>query len=426
MAWCFARDVKNRKRFRTIICYECIVLMHLLFNMRVAGLMLLIKIAYLGILSVALVEWGSYSDFNGVQVRWPREGPATFQSHFAAWDGAHYLLLESDGYSRGLLSCAFYPLWPMIIGAGTSFGLPSFWTSFVLTNLFSALAWSIFYHNAARVVGRGGAFWATVLLIVWPGGLFYQFPYSESLFLLCLVVFMNSLAYGHFISALAASILLPLCRGPGLFTLLPIAWSIATRMELNGLSRTVPRIVNILSRFRQESLDTLVVPLDRKWLAVLAGPVIGWIIYLLLMWFWTGNPLEGVYAQRYWGRHSISHLFNIPHFIHEFFAPTDIHSFAGSLLDRILFIPVIFSIWPLWCRNREWAVWAYVLGVLPAMSGSFTSFTRFSAVLIPCFWLWGEYLSRPRSRFKRLMVLLSSIGLHFTLVWRFCNFQWAG
>jgi hypothetical protein len=67
-----------------------------------------------------------------------------------------------------------------------------------------------------------------------------------------------------------------------------------------------------------------------------------------------------------------------------------------------------------------------VLGVVPAMSGTFTSFTRFESMAFPIFIALGVVLSRPGWRFVRWSLIAVFVVLHLVLVWRFLNFRWAG
>ena len=89
--------------------------------------------------------------FNVVNACWPREGGPIFASHFATWDSAHYLYLSEAGYKRHVPSCAFYPLWPLLVRwcallAGGSHLI----AGLVLSNLFSLAAWVLFYQRARR------------------------------------------------------------------------------------------------------------------------------------------------------------------------------------------------------------------------------------------------------------------------------------
>ena len=155
-------------------------------------------------------------------------------------------------------------------------------------------------------------------------------------------------------------------------------------------------------------------------------PLLGWAAYLALMGTWTGNPFEGFVAQRQWGVHAIGNLWNVPKFILGFFTPTEWHTFRGSLLDRCVFVLLLYCLPLLWRLDKGLLVWAYSLGVLPAMSGTFTSFTRFASCAFPMFIALGVFLGRPERRFLSRATVVIFATLHAVLLWRFVNFRWAG
>jgi hypothetical protein len=189
---------------------------------------------------------------------------------------------------------------------------------------------------------------------------------------------------------------------------------------------------------------------------LLLAPLLGWAAYLTLMWSWTGNPLEGIQAQKHWGVHSITNLVNVPKCVIGLFNPTEWHAFTGSLLDRCMFILLLYTLPLQWRLGKDLLVWTYVLGVLPAMSGTFTSFTRFESTAFPMFIALAVFLntecgvrsaepptgnaecgmrnaeSTLRFRPSRLLAALrwgllgAFIVLHLWLLWRFVNFRWAG
>ncbi|MCD6319089.1 MAG: hypothetical protein J7M03_00240, partial [Candidatus Desulfofervidaceae bacterium] len=104
---------------------------------------------------------------------------------------------------------------------------------------------------------------------------------------------------------------------------------------------------------------------------------------MALMWHWTGNPFEGFVAQKRWAAHSIHNLWDVPKFVIGFFSPTQWHAFRGSFLDRSVFVLLLYALPVLWRVDKELLVWAYVLGILPAMSGTFTSYIRFASCAFP-------------------------------------------
>lgn len=163
----------------------------------------------------------------------------------------------------------------------------------------------------------------------------------------------------------------------------------------------------------------------RIWCLLLA-PIAGWGCYLVLMWRWTGNPFEGFEAQQYWGVNSISNLWNVPKFVIGLFTPTAWHAYNGSLLDRCVFILLVYCLALLWRQDRELFLWAWVLGIVPAMSGTCVSLMRYGSVAFPMFVALGLFLSRPERRWLRILTFALFGILHVVLLWRFVSFRWAG
>jgi hypothetical protein len=433
--------------------------------------LLFLKLAYLGLLAGVLWLSNDFDldNFESMMARWPRSGPAVFASRFATWDAAHYLYLSEVGYQHDVPSCAFDPLWPLLVRwSSPLFGGSHVLTGMVLANLFSLAAWAFFYWLVVKGWGKTAAKWALAFLIAFPGSVFFQFNYTESLFLLLVLVLWWGLSEERFGWCWIVASLLPLTRGVGVFAVLPIAWH-----------ALAPAWAGLRARFYSPQASTRQNPLcpagnldnsgrghlagfehsdvvnrragapgilpprkdsgwtaceawggglqgliDRCWL--LWAPVLGWALYLALMWNWTGNAFEGMQAQKYWGVHSISNLWNVPKFVIGFFSPTQWHGFRGSVLDRSVFVLLLSCLPVLWRLEKELLVWVYILGVLPAMSGTFTSFTRFASCAFPLFIGLGVLLNKRQWRWPRYGILALFVVLHLVLLWRFVNFRWAG
>ncbi len=386
-----------------------------------------------------------------------------FASHFATWDAAHYLYLSEVGYHHDVPSCAFYPLWPLLVRwcaplAGGSHLI----AGLVLSNLFSLAAWAIFYQRVRRRWGKSVAGWALVFLVVFPGSLFFQFLYSESLFFLLVMLLWWGLEERRWGLAWGAALLLPLTRAVGVFAVLPIGWEaaregIGSRVwglgsgELQGSTESRPTGTAVGSAAASPYQETGGASRYRVW-RLLAAPVIGWGVYLALMWHWTGHPFEGFAAQKSWGVHSVWNLVNVPKFVVGFFNPTEWHEFTGSLLDRCVFVVLLYTLPVLWRLDKGLLVWTYWLGILPAMSGTFTSYTRFASCAFPVFIALGAFFGAERRERKteptpathtappaslvsrpwplvpglKWALLAGFAALHIVLVWRFVNFRWAG
>jgi hypothetical protein len=382
------------------------------------------KIAYFAGLYGGLVFWPDMDvhNFHTMMQRWPRAGGPVFASHFATWDAAHYLYLSEVGYAPGVPACAFYPLWPLLMRwTAPLFGGSHLWSGLILANALSAIAFVLFHRVAAKRFGEKTASWALILLVVYPGSLFFQFIYSEALFFLLLMVLWWALEGKLYAWAWFAACLLPLSRAVGVFCILPIAWHllsthpVSTQGKGPGTSsageephRDSPRWTNL------------------RYYPLLAAPLLGWAVYLASMRAWTGDAFWGFKAQKFWGVHSVWNIINVPKFLFSFVTPLVFHEFRGSLLDRLMFMLLIYTLPVIWRLEKNLLPWVYFLGILPAMSGEFTSYTRFASTVFPMFLGLAVFVTGKRSLWGRF-ALLGVFGLlHLLLLWRFVNFRWAG
>ncbi len=228
--------------------------------------------------------------FRKLWVQWPPGKKPDALSVFTAYDSAHYLLIAKEGYSASQYSAAFYPLWPALIRAGVwLFGDSSSSKAYVISSLLLANALSflglvLFYRVvvdwrrrevsqsfADALPGKDNgsaqniAVASLLLLAFYPGAIFFQFPYSESLFFCLLMGFMRGLQTGRHTLIWACGCLLPLVRGPGVFCFLPLVWRFFARRNLS-------------------------------WHAFAAIPL-GWLSYFAVMHMATGNAFAGFEAR---------------------------------------------------------------------------------------------------------------------------------
>jgi hypothetical protein len=326
----------------------------------------------------------------------------SMERHFQTWDAAHYLQLADHGYVVGQKSNAFYPLWPLAIHAfATLTRMSTVVAAIILANAFSLFGWTLFYHTASHRFGENVARWASIALILFPGSIFYQFAYTESLFFLLLMLLWFGLEEKKYAVAVIASLLLPLTRAIGVFCVLPIILHIMRTRDENpgGIFRA---------------------------LLLTSTPVAGLLLYFFLMWSWTGNSFEGIQAQRFWGAHSISNLWNLPKFAGGLFEATSWHDFRGSTLDRCLFMLLLYCLPIIWRMGKDFVAWTYVLGILPAMSGTYISFIRFESVAFPLFIALAVFCTRSKARWPVFVFFTVMSILHGVLLWRFINYRWAG
>ena len=150
---------------------------------RAALYLICVKVSYFLLLILALHWWGDLSEFANRPQRWPLKGGPVFASHFTGWDSGFYLSLSQYGYNQGDNACAFYPLWPILIRwFSLVTGSDPLIAGMLLANLLSLAGWILFYGATARRFGSQVAFRAVTIIVIFPGSMFFQFIYSESLF----------------------------------------------------------------------------------------------------------------------------------------------------------------------------------------------------------------------------------------------------
>jgi len=148
-------------------------------------------------ISAAILTWpkNAHTDMyhSDRQVSTP-DGYLTFDCHFASWDAEHYLFIAAHGYEAGAGRCAFYPLFPLTIQYFAMItGGSQLVAGMILANVFSLAGWFIFFTIVCRRFGEFTARLAVILLIAFPGSLFFQFIYTESLFFLLLMLLLLGL-----------------------------------------------------------------------------------------------------------------------------------------------------------------------------------------------------------------------------------------
>ncbi len=389
-------------------------------------------------------EYGS-EQFLSAFARWPQTGSPTLSNHFSTWDIAHYLRLSQDGYEAGSHSCAFYPLWPAVIRVATTLtgGWPVL-TSLLLTNALSVVGLGLLYRLVQRHYGSAISRDSFILLLAFPGALFFAFPYSESLYLVLLMLFFWSLKLRRWWWLAVAGFLLPLARPVGVFIVLPLAWFLfeqgrkARSHEILGSDSHVAPLnrgrrresAPACSDFRWSGLTSAATRLTamiahRHWLLLLC-PLLGYATYFGTMYAWTGNALEGFEAQRsYPNSPSISNILDVVGFLN---ALVNVHTLDGmmdSALDRGFFLMFLALLPAVWKVNRTWFWYTLPTGLIPALTSYFMSYRRYIIVLFPLFIVLAQLLAKgPRWMFWYYVVLLAA--MQAWAVTRFVNFNWAG
>jgi len=347
--------------------------------------------------------------------------PGSLECMLSTWDAQWYLVLAERGYAATQQGgAAYYPLWPWLIRwTAPLLGGDHLLAGLLLANGFFLLACALLYRQTAREQGPAVAATSVLLLAAYPGALFYGLPYSESLFLL-LSVALFQLAQGRGRAlwlAVLPALLLPLARPVGVLAVAPLAvsaWLARQERRLKPAGEGGPEPAG------EGGLEPAAV------CAALA-PIAGWGAYFLWMHASTGWALSGFAAQReFISQASLAKLLRPDLFAAAFFDVTHMLAPRGGAMDRILFLVYAALLVPLWRRSKREFAWALLLGMIPAVSSSLMSFTRYLAVIFPLFTLAGGWLARAEQRGRRIRILAFCAGLQTLFFYLHVNNYWVG
>jgi hypothetical protein len=205
----------------------------------------------------------------------------SFLSLWDNWDARHLVTIGEQGYfsvASDAHATAFFPLFPLLVGALLVVGLHPVAAGLVVSALASFVAGAYLFRLAEEEVGEGAGRRALVYLMVFPTAVFLVAPYSEAVFLA---------------GAIAAFYYARRQR----WHLVGVPAAVAMGARFAGVFVLVGLVVEFL---RQRDLSAARVARAGLALTIGAVPLVAYSIYLAQT---TGDPFHFVEAQRAgWGR----------------------------------------------------------------------------------------------------------------------------
>jgi len=140
------------------------------------------------------------------------------------WDVLNYQRIATHGYTDNQ-SSVFPPLLPALARVlGTLLGDNYLLSAMLISNLSFLLALVYFYKLTRLDYGDAAARRATFYLSIFPTAFFLMIPYSESLFLLLVMLFFYAVRHQRWVAASAAAGLASLTRVQGVVLIVPLGY----------------------------------------------------------------------------------------------------------------------------------------------------------------------------------------------------------
>lgn len=316
------------------------------------------------------------------------------------FDGLHYLDIAQYGYGyqhKTDMDYVFFPVYPWLIKTFSLFG--GYLTSGLLVSHVAFIIALYYLYKLAKLDFSAKIARSTIfVLLIFPTAFFFGSVYTESVFLLLIVLSFYFARKDQFFLACAAAM-------------------IASATRVTGIFLWPALLYEFWLRYGQDIKKTLN-PLA-VWLIL---PPLGLLSFLRYQFLQTGDPLFFINAQNnYAGRnvdklvllHQVffryfKMLIFIDHFDPLFF--TVLIEFLSAVL--LVFV-LIFSL-----KKIRFSYWFFVLCsfLLPTLTGTFMSMPRFSLVLFPVFIYLASFLEGHHPYFKYFYYFICTILSIFSIV----------
>jgi hypothetical protein len=291
------------------------------------------------------------------------------------------------------MTVAFYPLYPFLIKACKIIFLNhAAVCGLALSNLFSLVAIAFFYLLVKKMFDQKTAFIAGIMFLAFPTAFFMSLIYTEALFLMLVLIFFYCLYARKPFGGVIAAFLLPLSRAQGILMALPL-------------------IVFMIFRFLKKDRKGLI------WDSVFLFTLIaGFAVYLFWMKNATGSYFSGFEAQKgFIGNNSFVNLFNLPGWFSRNFIGIELtfHDYTTSIIERVFLIVYILLLIPM-RKDVDKTLFSYalVIGLVPVLSGSLMSFSRYMLMVFPIFIVLSR---RLKDNFYYLAILSFAVQIVFSV-----------
>lgn len=328
-----------------------------------------------------------------------------FWKTWIVWDADWYQAIITHGYWEG--ARAFFPLF-ILLGQALKHILP-FVATPILLFCFSNLIFiaALYYFQILlekyRLVGNHDHDQYYLLaLLIYPFSFFFSLGYTESLFLLLLIL---TLIYAKDKKYLGAA----LCA------------ALASATRTVGIFLSIALLVQFIQDYRQKKVSIW------QALYLLISPL-GLLGYLLFLKIKFGSYWGFLVDSQNWGR-ELSLRASLINIKDQFISFLSFHLYSADgsyirlLIDNgSMIIALVSIIWIyLKFKRLDITVFSTLSLLLPIMTGTLTSINRLVLVIIPIFILLGHLMENPK---YRTILLCTLIYLQALFVILYINGFW--
>lgn len=319
----------------------------------------------------------------------------------ANFDGVHYVSIARRGY--GHLQEAFFPFYSELIAVVKTFTVNYVLAGIVISSL-SFLAVLYLFKMLLKAYGENITVIDNTLLwlVVFPTSFYFVSVYSESLFMLFVLLAFWSAQKKRWLFAGLAAAFASYTRLVGIFLVPALLYDYYNQEVVRGMKE---RVETVTADFKQRLKPGywLHFAISRarhfKNMTYIGLGVSGLLKYMLFLQRKTGDALRFVHVQAEFGANRTPGEFVMLYqviwrYIKMIFT-VDPQSFMYfnlwlEFLIALLFLFLIFYGWVKYEIRNGWMVFAALAFLLPTVTGTFSSMPRYALVCFPCFLVLGK------------------------------------
>lgn len=312
-------------------------------------------------------------------------------STWSNFDGVHYFNIAASGYTTEARFFPFFPIVIFLLSFGSTSLLFTYITALILPNIFFLISLVILYKLLRLDYSEIVSFKTITNLLVFPTAFFFVAVYSESLYLLLLVLTFYYIRRGNWLWAILSAVLLVSTRLVGIFIVPAIIYEYFLQQKRYGLKT-----------FFWIAAMIIVTPLGLLFYSIFNHLKWGSFMYFLTAHSELNNgrtqgaliiPFQTIY--RY-----LKIFVSVPIYQYEFWI---------ALLEMVAFFVVTVVLFLSFKKNirKSYLIFSVPAFFLPAFSGTFSGLPRYALVILPFF----VYLSLIKNEIFRRVYLFVSIPL---------------
>ncbi len=317
-----------------------------------------------------------------------------FWASWAQWDGGNYYYIAKYGYASPNLY-AFFPLYPVLIKLTSYLFFGNVLLSgLIVANLFALTFFIILFQLVKIKFNEKLAYLSIITFLTFPTSYFLGAMYSESLFVLLVVLALLALEKKRFFWAGAAASLAAITRVVGVFLVFAIIWSYLQSIDFD---------------FKKINYKILAIPLSITSIAA----------YCAYLYHNFKDPFYFFSVQQTWHRSLTNPFITIYSYLSQNLASKPFNDYLDVAVT-VLFL--ILLVWGVKKIPIGWWLFATLTIVIPASTSTLTSMPRYALSSVPTFIIMADLLKN--NQLLQILIWGSFLVIQVALAIMFVNGYW--